>query len=193
MSYMKKARLFNLALLAMIVTACQFVPAPSEASLAVPMLRPGDKVSNMILTTGRLNSGLRTSSIWDFCLSAMDSAGQATRECRVPPYRQVVIGEQWSASDVGQLDADWSVMTWELYIDGQPVDLAAFGTFDENLRNSRWRGWNAVLMNLTSGSQLTLRYVLRLDQPVGDYQAGTYELVVELIADDRIGRRRVVK
>ncbi len=85
-------------------------------------------------------------------------------------------------------------MTWELYLDGQQVDLDAFGTYDADMPQTglpgrdpgeevitKLRSWDVVLVNPTAGAH-TLRSVLTLSQALDDgfhvTEAGTYELVV---------------
>jgi hypothetical protein len=88
-------------------------------------------------------------------------------------------------------------MAWELYLDGQQVDLEAFGTYDADLPQTglpghdadeevitKLRSWDVVLVNPTLGAH-TLRSVLTVSQAVDDgfhvTEAGTYKLVANLI------------
>ncbi len=90
-------------------------------------------------------------------------------------------------------------MTWELYLDGQQVDLNAFGTYDADLPQTglpghdaneevitKLRSWDVVVGNPTAGAH-TLRSVLHLSQQVNDgfhvTEAGTYELVVNFTVE----------
>ncbi len=65
----------------------------------------------------------------------------------------------------------------EMYVDEQPVDLAAFGTLEKAGGNRRF--WNVALDKPTSGKH-TFRYVFHLSKPldtgVHQFPAGTYDV-----------------
>ena len=69
--------------------------------------------------------------------------------------------------------ASWQAMTWELYLDGQQIDLNAFGTYDDDLPQTglpghppdeevitKLRSWDVVLGNPNAGPH-TLRFECR--------------------------------
>jgi hypothetical protein len=67
----------------------------------------------------------------DYCMPAFsDKPGGETLDCSMPAFPEFEIGAYWGARDEAFLDSSWEAMTWELEVDGQPVDLDAFGTFD---------------------------------------------------------------
>lgn len=84
-----------------------------------------------------------------------------------------------------QRDALWDARTWELSIDGYPVDLKAFNIADFDSvhegRRYEYRVWRIRLRNIAEGKH-TLHYVMHVNREVaGDLSSqssGTYELVV---------------
>lgn len=157
---------------------------------AQELLQPGDSIGEMSLRAG----GADGPPLWAFCSPAFLNLGLTTTECAVPPLPEVAIGHgEWFA-DEALRDSNWSVMTWELYLDGQQIDLAAFGTYDDDLPQTglpghdpdeevvtKLRTYDVVLVNPTLGEH-ALRSVLTVSEETtnGFYPiaAGTYELVV---------------
>lgn len=154
------------------------------------VLKPGDRIGDMSLTTG----GAAGPPIWAFCSPAFLNTGVTTTECTVPPLPAVTIGHGQFSADEALRDANWAVMSWELYLDGQQVDLGAFGTYDDDLPQTglpghaageevitKLRSYDVVLVNPTLGAH-TLRSVMVASQEIDDgfhtMAAGTYELVV---------------
>ena len=89
-----------------------------------------------------------------------------------------------------QRDALWEARTWELSIDGYPIDLNAFNIadFDGNGDGAsyEYRVWRIRLRNLTEGEH-TLYYVMHVNHEVGgdpsSQSPGTYELVVNFTVE----------
>jgi hypothetical protein len=165
----------------------------APTSIPVSMLKPGGKVGEMILQTGAGES--QGPPLWAFCSPAFANPGVTTVDCTVPALPELSIGHGWWGKDQATTDSNWKSMKWELYLDGQAIDLAAFGTFDADLPQTglpgyaadqevmtKLRSWDVLLTNLTPGAH-TLRSVLNISKTVndgftGDTAAGTYELVV---------------
>ena len=160
-----------------------------------PAAQPGDRIGGMSLKTG----GSEIVPIWASCVPAFLNPGVTTTECNVPPLPELAIGHGWFSADEALRDSCWQAMTWELYLDGQQVDLNAFGTYDADLPQkglpghdpneeviTKLRSWDVVLGNPTAGAH-TLRSVLHLSQQVDDgfhvTEAGTYELVVNFTVE----------
>ena len=89
-----------------------------------------------------------------------------------------------------QRDALWDARTWELSIDGYPVDLKAFNIADfdreRDDKHYKYRVWRIRLRNLTEGKH-TLHYVMHVNHEVdGDpssQTSGTDELVVNFTVE----------
>lgn len=113
--------------------------------------------------------------------------GTHTSDCEVPLLPRLHIGIGWGASDVATLEANWAEMTWELYIDGQQVDLDQFEprnevwTNVEDNKDAQARTWFLDLVDLSPG-QHTLRVLWKSDIAIDDgfdvYAPGTYENIV---------------
>jgi len=153
-------------------------------------LQPGDSIGSMSLRSG----GAAGPPLWAFCSPAFLGAGVTTTECTVPPLPEVAIGHGCFFADEVLRDAGWPLHRWEMYLDGQQVDLDAFGTYDEDLPQTglpghdpgaevitKLRSWDVVLVNPTAGAH-TLRSVARFEEPMNSgfltFEPGTYELVV---------------
>jgi len=159
-------------------------------------LKPGDSIGTMSLRSG----GSEGPPIWAFCAPVFPNAGVMTEECTVPPLPELAIGHGCYGVDEARRDAIWNAQTWALYLDGQQVDLDAFGTEEGDLPLSpgqpgydpnkeviaKLRGWNVVLVNPTAGAH-TLRSVMTLSQDVDNgfhtMAAGTYELVINFAVE----------
>jgi hypothetical protein len=150
---MKKFWLLSFNLLTAIVTACQ----PVTQSTDKLMLKPGDEMDGMIVTTG----AAKAPSLWAFCPPALENDGVVSVDCRVPPLPRLAIGHAFGLVDPALQTLDWSALTWEFYVDGRPVDLEAFGVHnyvmpDLPLHPSpvreifrQMKAWDVVLINPT--------------------------------------------
>ena len=183
----------RLTAITVLVTAMLVVPGVLYAQ--EPAAQPGDSIGEMVLKTG----GSEIVPIWAFCVPAFLNPGVTTTECNVPPLPELAIGHGWFSADEALRDSNWQAMTWELYLDGQQVDLNAFGTYDADLPQTglpghdpneevitKLRSWDVVVGNPTAGAH-TLRSVLHVSQQVDDgfhvTEAGTYELVVNFTVE----------
>jgi hypothetical protein len=106
--------------------------------------------------------------------------GVTTTECNVPALPELAVGHGWWTADEALRDSSWEAMTWELYLDGQQVDLDAFGTFDADLPQTGLPGHE-------TNEEVITRSVVHLSQQVNDgfhvTEAGTYELVVNFTVE----------
>jgi hypothetical protein len=183
----------RLTAITVLVTAMLVVPGVLYAQ--EPAAQPGDRIGEMVLKTG----GFEIVPIWAFCSPAFLKPGVTTTECNVPPLPELAVGHGWWTADEARRDSCWEAMAWELYLDGQQVDLNVFGTFDADLPQTglpghdpneevitKLRSWDVVVENPTAGAH-TLRSVLHVSQQVDDgfhvTEAGTYELVVNFTVE----------
>lgn len=127
-------RLFNITFLlilgALFATACggQVSRVQSVRPAATyPMLKPGDRIDEMNITTGADEAV----PLWAFCLPTVESDHRIMVNCSgISYYPRLAIGYTFGLMDLVPPSLDWSELTWELYLDEQPIDLGAFGTYD---------------------------------------------------------------
>jgi hypothetical protein len=180
----------------LLTTVALVLPGTLFAHEKGPALQPGDTVGQMVLDTGMANVDTEAGMvpIWAFCPSGFGDADVTTVECVVPAFPALGIGHGFFAADEEYRAAGWEALTWELYLDGNQVDLDSFGYFDQDLpwtgvpgRNPdeevivKLRSWDVAVRNPAQGEH-TLRSVLHLSEQVDDgyavYDPGTFELVV---------------
>lgn len=173
--------------------------SPAATATKVALIEPGDKIGAMVLLTGPAESD--GPLIWAFCPPAFsEEPGVITIECSVPPLPELPVGHGWFTSNEAKRDENWEAMTWELFIDDQPVELNAFGALDVDLPQTglpgydpdeevitKLRTWDVLLSDLVPGAH-TLRSVLHVSQDIDDgfhtTKAGTYELSANFSIED---------
>ena len=163
---MKKMWLVSFNLLIVIVVACQPVRQVTENS----MLKPGDEIGGMVITTG----ANKVLPLWAFCSAALENNHSISTDCLVPPLSKLAIGHTFGVADPVLQTLDWSVLTWELYLDEQPIDLNAFGSYDFVIPDMaprpspirevfrQMKAWDVVLINPTPGPH-TLRGIASVE------------------------------
>jgi hypothetical protein len=146
--------------LLILMTACQ--AAGQSVNMA---FRPGDTIDGMGLTTGAADAP----SLLAFCSGSRGSDHMQTFDCRAPVLPALAIGHLFLLTDEAFANLGWSDLVWELSINGQPVDLESFGTFDYVMPSmakspspvrevfEKATAWNIVLTNLNPGEH-TLRF-----------------------------------
>lgn len=114
-------------------------------------IEPGGEIGEMTLTTAQDSSDM-SQMIQDYCDPDIteEDGPVSNRECDVPAVSALFIGHAIQGISKEELDAHWQTMTWEMFLDGRPVDLAAFGTKDFDWGN-QFRLWNVVLEDPTPG------------------------------------------
>ena len=144
---------------------------------------PSDKIGSMRVNRyGHSNAEV----IWDYCSDAMtDKPGIQTIDCKVPLVSELFIGLGVESADKIQRDALWDTRTWELSIDGYPINLKAFNIADfdseRDGRHYEYRVWRIRLRNIAEGKH-TLHYMMHVNEQIDNSTSssppGTYELVV---------------
>jgi len=103
------------------------------------MINPGDKIGDFLITTGGLEG---VKNYWD--LGCEESTGR----CSAPVGTKVNVswGTYADASKGEDLETKWAGSTYDLVIDGRPVNLEAFGyvDFDHPYRD-KIRAWDVVI------------------------------------------------
>ena len=125
---------------------------------------PGDRVGEMVLTTGSSESP----GIFEFCSPIALKPGVYSRECTVPAVPQLFIGYGVFNKSTAALDREWDAdaKSWQAFLDGRKIDLRSFGTmpdrsfFEASVGAPVFlREWNVLLVEPTPGEH-TLRYVV---------------------------------
>lgn len=108
----------------------------------------------------------------DWCDPVVLTPGRRTRGCgRIPYTPRLFVGYGLYDSQA-KIQQTWKASKWEMWIDGERVDLQAFGTADRWLlkfgpagnKDVVLREWNVTLVKPTPGRH-TLRY--RTREPAG--------------------------
>lgn len=135
-----------------------------------PRLQPGDDIAGMGLTTGAETAP----PLWAFCSPAFENDGVLSSDCQVPALSRLAIGHTFGVADEVLQALDWSALTWELTLDGQALDVQAFGIHEFTIPDlapwpasireifRRGRAWDVVLINPTLGEH-TLHGVARAE------------------------------
>ncbi len=193
-----------LGLMALLLAACaQISPAtapPQNQTGTMPpqtpvadagMIKPGGKIGDMTLEQGAPT--LPYPYLWQFCEYLPDNhePAQSTSECKVPRMSGVTITLGWLARE-SKLASNWEEMAWELSIDGEEIDLAAYEPYESDYtthgENNKSREWLLNLRNLTPGAH-TLHIKQTMETAVDDgmniYQPGAYEHEVNFTVQEK--------
>ncbi len=132
-------------------------PPTAEPTPAVVMLKPGDKIGDMTVSA---MAGDAPDTVWlgQFCDLSVSGEFPVSveRDCQIPPLAAVHFGH-------GTPEGVWEERKWEIRIDGQPVDLEAFGSFVMDFGSGPTRMWKLGLENLTPGAHTLYRRLTRND------------------------------
>jgi hypothetical protein len=142
-----------------------------ERFLTYPALQPGDKIEDMVITTGVENAYPLTA----FCSPTIENDHSIRVDCgELSLCANLAIGQTFGVMDLIHAmnlipqPINWEELVWEMSVDGHPIDLEAFGVYDfvhPDLAPSpspvrevfkMERLWNVVLVNPTPGTH-TLR------------------------------------
>ena len=138
---MKRLTLIGFILLmAGVLIACAH-PKPTESS---EIIRPGDKVGDFLVTTGE--EGNFTYG-FDVDCSEEGSEQKANFSCKltVGDISNITTGI-YDDTNSGKLEEYWTNSNYQLFIEGRPVDLQAFGTVEyKHPIVGVIRFWNVVI------------------------------------------------
>lgn len=99
----------------------------SERYLNNPMLKPGEKIDDMVITTGIENAF----PLWALCLPTKENERSISVDCgEVSFYPNLAIGHTFGVMDLIPASVDWEELNWEMFVDGHPIDLKTFGVYD---------------------------------------------------------------
>ena len=129
----------------------------SKRDLAYPRLKPGEKIGEMIITTGAEDAF----PLWSICGPIRVTGNSIKADCGELSHEKLVIGHTLGVMDLVAPSIEWEDLNWEISVNGHPIDLAAFGVYDfvqifhpshsgrEVFRVSKV--WNIVLVNPAPG------------------------------------------
>jgi hypothetical protein len=181
-------RLVPFMIIGLLMTAVGLACQSAGQSMDNSMLKPGDEIDGMILSTGAVDAP----PLWAFC-SSQEANHVTAASCRVPQMSKLAIGHAFLAPDTIISETEWSELTWKLSVDGRAVKLNEFGTYNYVMPTMapspspvrevfmKFTAWDVVLTDLQPGAH-TLQGLVQSD-------AEEYGWVVDLTieASDRVG------
>jgi hypothetical protein len=138
------------------------------------VIEPLTRVSGMLVVQGAAQQS-PARLFPDWCDPVVLTPGRRTRSCgRIPRTSRLYIGYGLFESP-SRIGRTWNASKWDMWIDGQRVDLQAFGTADRTLpkyppagnKDVVLREWNVTLLRPTTGRH-TIRYRTREPHGVTD-------------------------
>ena len=92
-----------------------------------PMIRPGEKIDNMVVTTGVQNAF----PLWTICTPEKVNDHSIRADCsELSLCANLTIGHTLGLMDMVDPSMEWEELNWEMSLDGHPIDLEAFGIYD---------------------------------------------------------------
>jgi hypothetical protein len=141
MTMKKPVYLLLVMLFVLILGAC----ASAAPQAGEGMINPGDRIGDFLITTGAGED-----IIYAAKLHCPFDSSTGTESCEQPAGTKVNVGEgvfDDNPSSGKTLDEYWSGQTHEMFIEGRPVNLQAFGTVDfNNPMVGTVRVWNVVIV-----------------------------------------------
>lgn len=160
----------DVALIVALLMVCLF----SSCVFSGQKLKPGDQIGEMRLDT---DMGGPVPELTTFCEWVEIQSGT----CEVPATTtQLCVSTGWAEDTLEELNGAWEESDWKLTIDGQEIDLDAFGTFDLTVDGQKSRIWNVCLYNPTVGTHsVQYEYSLKSGSRPGNHTAVMDFTVVE--------------
>ena len=188
---MKTLKFFSLAVAWAVVLSSCGVPQKSVSVPITGMVQPGGRIGEMTVEQGL--PALPYLSLWDYCERMPDNLEPNSSQvsCEVPQMPGITVSFGWLAKEE-HFQANWWSMTWELSIDGSPVDLASYQwkefAYPQHGDDNLERRWLVDIKNLKPGKH-TLRLARSSSGDVNNgsrvYQPGLYEHTVNFTVVER--------
>lgn len=109
------------------------------------MIQPGDVIRDFLITTG---AGDEITYLWELDSRCVQGRDPNIDSCEISFNTKMNVS--WGVYDdtsSGLLDENWADHTYEMYIDGRPVNLQAFGSIDViHPQVGPMRHWNVVII-----------------------------------------------
>jgi hypothetical protein len=138
--FLTRGIMLVLVVLVVLLTAC----AKATPDQVEGMINPGDKIGDFLITTGEGEDVIFVSK-----LHCPYDSSTGIESCEQPVGTKVNVGLGIygdSTSGGKTVDEYWSEQTHEMFIEGRPVDLQAFGTVDFSSIVGTVRVWNVVIV-----------------------------------------------
>lgn len=161
----------GVATAALVAAALAGIPSHTDtaaaASHGLGTIEPWARVNGMLVVAGTVRRA-EVALFGSWCDPVVLRAGRRTRACgRVPRVERLFVGHGWFAA-APSIDKEWRQLRWEMWIDGQSVELDKFGTSDRWLvrfppargRSVILREWSVTLLHATPGRH-SIRYRTR--------------------------------
>lgn len=141
--------------------------APAGGERVGGTIEPSTRVNGMLVVQGRAERA-NTTIFGFYCDPVVLKSGHFARTCkRIPPVSRLFVG-YGIFTPPKAIEREWKTSTWDMWIDGQHVNLKAFGTTDRTLANYppaggkdvTLREWSVTLVKPTPGRH-TIRYRTR--------------------------------
>lgn len=142
-----------------------FVTAASASEQRRTIIEPSTRVNGMLVVQGTVDRA-EARLFGMYCDPVVLDNGRETRRCQflIPNTTRLYVG-YGSFGPRRAFESDWRKLRWSMWIDGEPVDLGAFGTTDRWLldyppaggRDVLLREWTVTLVRPTPGRH-TIRY-----------------------------------
>lgn len=130
---------------AVLLIACVLSSCSALNKNTVGEIQPGDYVHDFLITT---DGGDPATYMWELNSKCVDESEGGPTVCRITTGTRINVS--WGIYDdqfSGRLDELWSDHTYEMDIDGQPVNLEAFGSVDvKQPVVGPMRHWNVVII-----------------------------------------------
>lgn len=123
--------------------ACMLVSCTSATSDNQAMIEPGDKIGNFLVTTGDAEN-----TTYSFNLNCVQQGDKEEYTCKAKTDKQINVSSGvYNENPNGNLESVWSSLKYQLFIEGRPVNLQAFGTIDTaHPHVGAMRFWNVVII-----------------------------------------------
>lgn len=159
-----KIQIYVILTLSILVTACTAPAAWPQTQ--EEMIKPGDKIGEMTLRPIKDESEQKP-ALKDYCsMFLAEVSEERTEECTVAFQPHIFLSNGIAANHPDYLERDWQRLSWQISINGKPIDLEAFGTID---KNEDHRYWNILLDNPSSGPYELYTHVTTNDDPPERY------------------------
>jgi len=136
----------SLFVLALILVAC-------SASSSADMIEPGDKLGDFTITTG-----VDGNFTYGFAVPCSEPSQGNTYTCTPTVGEKINVSTGLrGTSGTGNLDSVWKNSSYQMFIDDQPVDLAAFGTIDYNHPTAGTIRFANVVLTTDKPGSITVR------------------------------------
>ena len=163
---MKSIFHFVLIMLTVVVLSACAAAKPESGD---DMIDPGDTIGEFLITTSDDDSVIYTTTI-----HCPFDPNTLTETCEIETGRKVNVGLGVFGKTVEELDTFWAEQTYQMTIEGRPVNLEAFGSVEiTHPIVGKMRLWNVVIVTDSPG-EITIQHS---GEMAGESMEGTNVLI----------------